>query len=312
MASWHELPASPVSYRIFLRRLSAKLEAEITRSGIHYDRSCIIHRPARPESEAAKAKRLANQAEIVPGSICICQRMYDGQPTGIAHIDRWIAKLDWPSDWFSRLYHGRGGSKLARRVKYRIEANCTAAIHYPRLLSDDLYGGRAVYTSSDPEKAAENREADEKSREVYDADKRGFQRIRTTEYRTDVDPEGDTSDVLTRQRRTAQADQPTKGGTVQMTFDPNLTSPAERKALSNQRREKREYTAFEKLYFDNKRRAAAKNAQARRDCWNLIREQDEDTQKLLVAFVKDEIAKGVEFTAIRKSLRMTTRSLVAA
>ena len=257
--------------------------------------------------EKHKAMLRANAALRESHSECICQRMLDKGDTGVSHIDRWLDTLNWPTDWYAQVYKGQLDEELpldlARKIKYRIEQFCTAPIHYPSVLADDMYGGRAVYTSLDDVKLAENRERSEDD---------AFDNAHPWEVRARFEYKGadaDADDVLTHQRD--NQDTPSKGGTVQMSFDPSLTSPAQRRALSNIKRES-EPTPFDKLVFANKRRIRAKNEQARRDCWMLIRKTDEDTQRLLIAFVQEQREARVSFVNIRAALRQTTRSLVAA
>lgn len=237
---------------------------------------------------------------------CICQRCYDGARTGVAKIDGYLDTLGWPSDWYRTLYHNpfteseEFNLDLARKIKWRIEANCLAAIHYSDETSDLLDGGRAVYTSLDPEKQAENVARSED--DAYDAAHPWEVRARR-EYKG---ADADADDVLTHQRESNDTE--TKGGTVQLSFDPTLTSPAERKALRNVRRESaNDPTPFEKQAFANKRRIRAKNEQARRDLWMLVRQQDDDFQKLLIESIRDDRKRGRSYVDIRKDVRKSVR-----
>lgn len=252
--------------------------------------------------------------------ICICQRMYDGLPTGMNHIDRWIERLGWPKDWLKQVYHNPFGPledvddvEFAREVKYRVEANCKAHVHYSNETSDLLDGGRAVFTSSDAEKNAELRDAMEL--DLWYASNPHELR-KTREYRGDdadlVD--GETgSDALAKQRRPDE-DKEDKVEQPQMTldFDPSTMSRAQRKAVREaQFGDDKPLDAFRVQYAVNLSRIRAKNEQARRDVWNLIREMDEDSKALYIAYVKDAKAKGKSFVTIRTNIRRSVKATLA-
>lgn len=295
------------------------------------------------EKHKAMLRANANLSASTAPASCICQRMHDTGETGVTHIDRWIEQLNWPSDWFRLVYSGKLDSdnaeeipsfELARKIKYRIEQNCTAPIHYPDLLADDMYGGRPVFTSLDAEKNAENRLRTEDA--MYDAAHPWEVRNRF-EYKGS---DADADDVLTHQRNDARtvyfprdtfcttcagtghpngdpalgfcanSDHGKENPTVQLSFDPSLTSPAERKALSRIRRES-EPTAWERQVMANKRRIRSKEEQSRRDLWFIVRREGWQDDPEKIADIRSRVERD-GYRATLKTIREGFRILTAA
>ena len=250
--------------------------------------------------------------------ICICQRAYDGLPTGMNHIDRWVENLGWPKDWLRTVYHNPFGEsddfdiEFGREVKFRLEANCPALVHYSSETSDLLDGGRAVYTSSDVEKNRELQDAMEE--DLWLASNPAELRKRR-EYRGDdadlVDGEK-SSDALAHQRRPDTQEDAVEKKDVQLSFDASTLSRAERKAIREAQFGPDEpMDEFRVQYAVNLSRIRAKNEQARRDVWNLIRKLDEDSQALFIAYVKEAKNKGKSFVTIRANIRRSVDACLA-
>lgn len=263
--------------------------------------------------------------------VCICTRMYDTGRSGDSLVDLWIDSLNWPHDWYKNLYHGRVVEEvadqfhtrqrwykdaqdnwqsemveelLAKSVKYRIEQRCPAHIHYSGAMLDEQLG-KDVYTSLDPEKDIENREAEEASREIYDE---SGSRIRKTEYRGDDADVAGSSDALTRQRRPEMPANPNDGrdNSYQMTFLPFEETKGARIPTDPARRGPKD--PFRMQYAINQKRIASKERQARRDLWAMIQKMDDDSRKLYVAYVQGQKAEGHSFTRILPRVRMSVRA----
>ncbi len=251
---------------------------------------------------------------------CICQRAYNAQRVGIAHIDNWleITRGEWPHDWYRQVYHNGDPSwqsdefdvATARKIKSRIEANCKATSHYALEMSDLFQGGRAVYTSLDVEKQDELQEA--ATEEAWNNANLWAVRAKT-EYRGDdadlVDGERG-SDALARQRRPEEEEENVEQ--TLLTLDVDIEG-AERKAESKARREERkakgeEPNTFEKLYAQNLGRIAAKNAAARRSLWFLIRSLDEDDRALYTEYVKEQKRNRMSFVEILHDVRKSIKA----
>lgn len=252
---------------------------------------------------------------------CICQRAYNAQRVGIAHIDNWleITRGEWPHDWYRQVYHNGDPAwrsdefdvATARKIKSRIEANCKATSHYALEMSDLFQGGRAVYTSLDVEKQAELQEA--ATEEAWNNANLWAVRAKT-EYRGDdadlVD--GETgSDALARQRRPEEKEENVEQTLLTLEVD---VEGAERKAESKARREERKAKGeaprdtFEALYAQNLGRIAAKNAAARRSLWFLIRSLDEDERALYTEYVKEQKRNRMSFVEILRDVRKSIKA----
>lgn len=260
---------------------------------------------------------------------CICARMYETGRSGDSLVDLWIESLGWPTDWFRNLYHGRVVEEvadqfhqrqrwykdandewqsemvtelLAKSVKYRIEQRCAATIHYQGAMLDEQLG-KDVYTSLDPEKDIENREAEEATREVYDENQAGFARIRKTEYRGDDADCAD--DVIGKQRRPDEKEASVKQNPLQTSFLPfeeTAGAKDERKPYTGKR------DPFRLQYAINAKRIESRNKQARRDLWAMISKMDDDSRKLYVAYVQDQVAQGKAFIRILPAVRRSVRA----
>ena len=300
------------------------------------------YNPSAPKTvpvEFGGQGRDVNGAEPNPNAeVCICTRMYETGRSGDNLVDLWVDSLNWPHDWYRNLYHGRVVEEvadqfhqrqrwykdsagawqsemvtelLAKSVKYRIEQRCPAHTHYSGAMLDEQLG-KDVYTSLDPEKDIENREADEASREVYDENQSGFARIRKTEYRgDDADVTEGGSDVLNRQRRPDVSLDDFNhlhgqdNSNVQTSFLPfeetqgAKDAPKPRTGVSD---------PFRMQYHINSKRIESRNKQARRDLWAMILKMDEDSRKLYTAYVQDQVAQGKAFIRILPAVRRSVRA----
>lgn len=254
-------------------------------------------------------------------TLCICERAYRGDATGVAHIDGWLfdSLRDWPNDWYAQVYHGRFADsddfdhELGQKIKNRIEANCQTPIHYPTLLADDQYGGRPVYTSLDPEKQEENRE---RSEDALWLSTNPWEQRKLVEYRgddADLIDGAKTSDALSQQRRPDQDEKEETPVPTQLRFDATqaeaTASRAEYKALG--RIAKEEPSAWDKQVWANKRRIRAKEEQARRDLWFIVKREtwSDDPEKI------EDIQRRVKehgYQATLKVIREGFRVLAAA
>jgi hypothetical protein len=252
---------------------------------------------------------------------CICQRMYDegrtlynapirlqsGKIARYVDLDAWVAndlpkllgsKID--ADWFRQTYDawafGTGKpDPVLSKVKNRIEAQCPAEIHYPRLLADQLVG-RDVYCSTDTEKENEAREGMEQ--DWFDQ-AHPWEVWQRTENRGSDSGAG-SSDVLQRQRED-KANEAQKGEDAVLTLSSDVETAvanAERKALRTIRRDGTVPSAWTKLVWANKRRSRSKDESARREIKRLLVKLDKYSDPATIGWVQNQRANGDSYTTI--------------
>jgi hypothetical protein len=276
--------------------------------------------------EVAKAATTADPNAHHVG--CICQRMYDeGRPLYTAPIrlhsgkvaryvdlDAWCANeltrlykeetgRELEPDWFKATYDalafGQGTpDKVLTKVKNRLEAQCPAAIHYPRLLADQMVC-RDVYCSTDAEKEAEARDGMES--DWYDQSHPWETWARFESKGQDA--QAGESDVLTRQRndRIAASEKTADPATLTLSSDvETAVANAERAALRTIRRDGTAPSAWTKLVWANKRRARSKEESARREIKRLLVKLDKYDDPATIEWVKASVEQyGYAKTADR-------------
>lgn len=275
---------------------------------------------------------------------CICQRMYDeGRPLFTApirlhsgQVARYVDLDAWCADELPRLYHDETGRELEpdwfkttydalafgqgtpdpvlTKVKNRLEAQCPAAIHYPRLLADQMIC-RDVYCSTDIEKEAEARDGMES--DWYDQSHPWETWARFESKGADAQA-GD-SDVLTRQRndRIAENERPAAPATLTLSADTETAvANAERAALRAIRRDDAAPSAWTKLVWANKRRARSKEESSRRELKRLLVKLDKYHDEAAISWVKYLVEqhgyKGAADTIWRVFADQLTRPKAAA